>query len=138
MSRFGSFFALSPARRRLFAGALALTILARGGFIATSFQRTTSLFGRVPVVDRSDVSRSDIRWAARTASEQVPGVTCLARAVVAHTLCRRHSHPSIVYVGVERGSEEFLAHSWVESRGDIVVGDNVDLDEYETLGVVES
>jgi hypothetical protein len=41
-------------------------------------------------------------------------------------------------VGVERGSEEFLAHSWVESRGDIVVGDNVDLDEYETLGVVES
>jgi hypothetical protein len=151
MSRFRSFLALSTPRKRLFVVAFALTLLVRISLALCSFRRTGSLLarllgsgdGRSPVDDGHSMAgdghppRSEIRWAVTTAGNQIPNTTCLPRALVAHTLCRRYGHESDLYVGVDRESETFVAHSWVESHGEVVVGDEVDLDSFETLGVVD-
>ena len=138
MNRVQLFRALAPARQKLLLAALALTLAARASLAVTSFRRTVDGFGHVPDSRGRDVSRSEIRWAVTTAGNQIPGTTCLPRALVAHALCRRYGHPSHLYVGVDRESDEFAAHSWVESREDVVVGDEVDLDRYEMLGVIAS
>jgi hypothetical protein len=137
MSRLRSFLALPPSRKRLFVVALALTVLVRAGLALFSFRRTGALLDRLPASDSKRMPRAEIRWAVTVAGDQVPNTTCLPRALVAHTLCRRAGHPSNLYVGVDRESEEFVAHSWVESHGEVVVGDEVDLDSFETLGVVD-
>lgn len=135
MRHVGAFVKLSPRRRRLFLFAVLLSLLARTGLGWFGFRRTTQLFGRIPSKSR-DVDFTEIRWATTSAANQLPGTTCLPRALVAHTLCRRYGHESSIYVGVDRDAEDFAAHSWVESGGRIVVGDDVDLDRYERLGVV--
>jgi len=151
MSRLRSFLALPPSRKRLFVVALALTVLVRAGLVLFSFRRTGALLDRLPGSDGRQSAgddgqpssseghppRAEIRWAVTMAGNQVPNTTCLPRALVAHTLCRRAGHPSNLYVGVDRESEEFVAHSWVESHGEVVVGDEVDLENFETLGVVD-
>jgi len=137
MSRVRSLFALSRRRRALLVGALALTALARAGFAVTSYRRTARLFDRVPSRSSAAATPEDVRWAVRCTAAQVPGATCLVKGLVAHALCRRHGHPAELYVGVEREREGFAAHSWVESDGRVIVGDDVDLDRYEPLGVLE-
>jgi len=137
MGRLRSFLALPTPRKRLIVLALALTLFVRAGLALGSFRRTGSLLGRLPASGNRGVGHSEIRWAATIAGNQVPNTTCLPRALVAHTLCRRYGHESDLYVGVDRESETFVAHSWVESHGEVVVGDEVDLDSFETLGVVD-
>jgi hypothetical protein len=137
MSRLQSFLALPTSRKRLFVLTLALTLFVRVALALGSFRQTGSLLGRLPASRSRTVDRSEISWAVTAAGNQVLNTTCLPRALVAHTLCRRFGHESDLYVGVDRESEEFVAHSWVESHGEVVVGDEVDLDSFETLGVVD-
>lgn len=138
MTRLGAFLRLAAARQHLLVLALALTLGARLGLWVESFRPIAALFDRVPKTNASGVSTADVRWAVRVAASQVPGTGCLTKALVAQTLCRRYGHPADLYVGVEQGGSAFAAHSWVESRGEVVVGDDVDLDRYETLGVLGS
>lgn len=134
MSRVRSFLALSSSRRRQLLLAFALLAVVKTGLAVSSFRRTAATIDRIPQAS-SDVSRADVRWAVHTAGAQWES-SCLDRALVAYALCRRHGHPADLYVGVEGDGEGFGAHSWVESDGTIVVGDEVDLDRYEPLGVV--
>lgn len=135
MSRLAAFLALPARRRRLVALALALTVAARVGLATASFRRTGQAFASVPAAT-AGVSAAEIRWATTTAADQLPGTTCLPRALVAHTLCGRYGHEASVYLGVDRDAADFAAHSWVESGDEVVVGGDVDLERYETLGVV--
>lgn len=137
MTRAGRFVALPAGRRKIFVFTLVLMAVAKTAITFGSFRRVSSTFDRIPKSDERPAT-VDIRWATHAASAQVPGTNCLVRGIVAHTLCRRYGHESSLYVGVDRDSEEFAAHSWVESGGEVVVGDDVDLSRYETLGVVAS
>lgn len=136
MSRLRSFASLSVERRRLFLFTLGVLAVARVGLSLTSFRRTAHALGQLPVASGRSPPREDIRWAVETAGNQVPGATCLVRGVTAHSLCRRYGYPSRLCVGVDRTGDELLAHSWVEIDGDVLVGDDVDLDRFERLGVV--
>jgi len=137
MSRLARFLALSPRRRRLLLAALGLSVLVRLGLALTSFRRTAGLMGRLPVVSGTRAPIADIRWAVVSASRYVPGAACLTRAVVAETLCRRYGHPADLHVGVNRTNDDFTAHSWLVSGDRVVVGDDVDLDRFEPLGVLD-
>jgi hypothetical protein len=140
MSRVGSFARLSNERRALVAMAVCLTAMVRVGLAVSSFRRLADLLAYVPARvsnEHARVDRADVRWATVTAARQVPGTSCLDRALVAHTICRSCGHESAIHVGVDRESDEFTAHSWVESRECVVVGDDVDLDRFEHLGVIE-
>jgi hypothetical protein len=115
-----------------------LTILSTVGIRIVSFRYIASALDLLPSASREQTAIADIRWATVVASRHIPGTTCLVRGIVAHTLCRRYGHKSDLYVGVDRESDVFAAHSWVRSRDEVVVGDEVDLERYEVLGVVAS
>ena len=138
MNRLDAFRSLSPRRRRLIVLTAVLTVLSTVGIRVDSFKRNASIFDRIPSAPEKGITVADIRWTTVVASRYVPGTTCLVRGIVAHTLCHRYGHDADLYVGVNRESESFAAHSWVESHGEIVVGDDVNLGRYEVLGVVAS
>ncbi|WP_436926780.1 lasso peptide biosynthesis B2 protein [Halosimplex amylolyticum] len=139
MSALRSFAELSTRRRRLLLTALTVTVVGRVGLATISFRRVASLLSWVPTTNGPSPTRADIHWAVVVASRQVPGTTCLERALTAQTLCRRYGRPARLYVGVDRDPDhgEFSAHSWVESEGSVLVGDEVDLGRFEPLGVVD-
>ena len=138
MRRVESFLSITGQRRRLVVLTFGLTVFSAVGIRVFSFRRIVTFLQRIPAGPTDQVATDDIRWATVVAARYVPGTTCLVRGVVAHPLCRRYGHESDLYVGVDRESETFAAHSWVESRGEVVVGDDVDLERYETLGVIAS
>mgnify|MGYP000406888904 CR=1 FL=1 len=135
--RFRRFVDLPWRRQRLLVGTLVLSIVVRTGLRLSSFRRTATLLDLIPEATGPRPSLEDVRWATIVANWQLPSTTCLTKGLVAHTLCRRYGHPADLYVGVDRESDGFVAHSWVESGGRVVVGDDVDLDRYEPLGVLE-
>lgn len=135
MNRVRRFLRLPGRRRRLLVVALVASLLVRVGLHVGSFRTTASVVDSVPG-STTDRTLADVRWATVAAGRELPGGSCLTRGVVAHALCRRYGYQSDLYVGVDRESESFTAHSWVESDGDVVVGDEVDLDRFEPLGVL--
>jgi hypothetical protein len=118
--------------------ALVLTTFSAVGIRVSSLKRVRRFCNQIATHETATVTLDDIRWATVVAGRHVPETTCLIRGVVAHTLCQRYGHESDLYVGVDRESETFAAHSWVESHDRVVVGDEVDLGRYEVLGVVAS
>lgn len=65
-----------------------------------------------------------IAWAIAAARRVVPRATCLPQALAAEALLERNGHPVDLRIGVvktERG--RLVAHAWVESDGQVVVGD---------------
>lgn len=69
------------------------------------------------------------------ASRHMPGgVSCLARALVVQVLLGRQGSRSQLQIGVARGADgQFTAHAWVESNGQIVMGNRNDLHQYRVL-----
>ena len=64
-----------------------------------------------------------IVWAILVTSDYVPGVqTCLPRALAAHFLMVKHGYPAELRLGVAFDDQEFKAHAWVESDGEMVMG----------------
>jgi len=69
-------------------------------------------------------TKERIAWAVAVAQRVVPQATCLPQALAAEALLTRAGHPAELRIGViktERG--RLTAHAWVESGGDIVVGE---------------
>lgn len=130
------FLELSAGRRWLLTGTAFLTIGISFFIRVLSFDAVSKPIKYIPRRNRSAMAVEDIGWATDIAARLVPGTNCLTSSLVAHALCRRHGYPSQLYVGVDRTASEFGAHSWVESQGTVVVGDDVDLNRFETLGAV--
>jgi len=71
-----------------------------------------------------------IVWAIDTASRTIPRMNnCLVRAVAAEALFLRARHPCEIKLGAAKSGREFAAHAWLESDGDVVIGD-FELDRY--------
>ena len=65
-----------------------------------------------------------IVWAVSVASRYVPSATCLTQAMVTRFLLGCSGHESIVRIGVARtDTGKFQFHAWVESNGNVVIGD---------------
>jgi len=83
------------------------------------------------------VSRQKLAWAVTTASNFVPGATCLTQALALQTLLARSGHGGRVQIGVAReGTGEFVAHAWVECHGEILIGGH-NVERYAPLAVFE-
>jgi hypothetical protein len=65
---------------------------------------------------------------------RIPGHrTCLVRSMTCETLLGWHGHIPTHRLGVDPDSDDgFVAHSWLEYEGDILIGDE-DVDRYEPL-----
>ena len=86
-------------------------------------------------VDREQVFVERVAWAVGVAGRHVPwDCTCLPRALAAQVLLARGGCPARLRIGVARNAARQLqAHAWVESRGNVVVGNLEDLARYVPL-----
>ncbi len=79
-------------------------------------------------------SVQQVRRAIGIAGRYLPHATCLVIALSCQVLLKRYGHPSCLHVGVACSDGTHLEpHAWVESEGDIIVGDDGHLDEYRQL-----
>ena len=87
------------------------------------YNRVRRFFSTEQVVADSIVSPARIVRFIDAVSQYVPGATCLVRALAAETLLRRYGHHACLRIGVSKGSSQaLLAHAWVESDGQVVIG----------------
>jgi hypothetical protein len=76
-----------------------------------------------------------IAWAVELVSRYVPA-TCLSRALAAQVLLARRGYPVLLHFGAVKEGERFLAHAWLESEGQVVIGGHI-VEPYTPLGTLE-
>ncbi|MFD1633374.1 lasso peptide biosynthesis B2 protein [Haloplanus ruber] len=78
---------------------------------------------------------SRIVWAVNVTEYYLPGSrSCLVRSLAGETLLRLYGYAPTHRIGVNPHSEDgFIAHSWLEYDGDVLIGDLDDLSQYEPL-----
>jgi hypothetical protein len=129
---------LSPARRRLVIEAIMWLALVRVATAALPYRRVASLL-RLTQSEPGDVSlapsaerwpgagRPDaeaIGWAVRAVAARTSRLsTCLVQSLAGYLMLRRHTVPSVVYLGVGKDAAgEFTAHSWLRCGDHVVTG----------------
>lgn len=71
--------------------------------------------------------------AVASATLRLPGTRCLAAALAAEALLRRHGLPASLRLGIARGGAPGIeAHAWVLSGREVVAGDG-DLSRYAAV-----
>lgn len=70
----------------------------------------------------------------RRVSRYVPAASCLTQALSAQVLLGRRGQDSFLRIGVTRSAEgELKAHAWLESNGEIIIGQVKDPLKYAVL-----
>jgi|SRR5215217_5151646 len=141
MRRLRKFLRLPATKRRLLLEAALLLGGTKLGLRLFPFQTLLRFLEKLakasaglPEIDQSSAKR--IVWAVELAGQYLPWVrTCLTQALAAQFLLVRQGHPALVHIGVVREEGEgFLAHAWVESEGEVVIGGRGhELDRYVPL-----
>ncbi|MCG5062165.1 MAG: lasso peptide biosynthesis B2 protein [Limnoraphis sp. WC205] len=101
--------------------------------LVTQISQATSNPQRV-----SQVCVSKIVWAVNLSSRYMPGgVKCLARALTMQILMGQYGYSSELRIGVAKEKEgQFVAHAWVESQGQVIIGNLTDLSRFTPLSSV--
>ncbi|SRR5258706_9764451 len=95
-------------------------------------RRLLALAGRAP---RGETTPGSVGRAVASAARRLPGTRCLAAALAAEALLRRHGLPSSLRLGVAAaGAAGIEAHAWVVSGREVVAGDG-DLSRYAVVEV---
>jgi hypothetical protein len=130
MSLWRKFRRLNAEERELVAEAVALLLCVRVGLHVLTFPTLRTYLARRAA--SSPRSPAQITRAVAAAARRLPGTTCLAEALAAHTMLRRHGHAPQLKVGV-RDDGRLAAHAWVECDGEVVAGAVENLAEYVVL-----
>jgi len=143
IARLIKFRQLPVAERRLLLKAGLLLGGTKLGLWLLDFQPLQRLLSRVakaPVgLRKADkVSVEKVIWAVEMAGRYMPRArTCLTQALTAQALLARRGHPTILHIGVlTTAREEFQAHAWLESEGEVVIGSH-ELERYTPLASFE-
>jgi len=80
------------------------------------------------------MSPDQIAWAVKLSSRYIPFAKCLCQAMVVKILFTRHGYPAQLRIGVVKSDDKKLrAHAWVESQGQIVIGNGRELSLFNIL-----
>lgn len=75
-----------------------------------------------------------LAWAVQAAARRIPGASCLTQALAFQYLLTRSGETSQVHVGVVKGDTgQLKSHAWVEYQGEIMIGDNGELETYSPI-----
>jgi hypothetical protein len=142
MERLRKFLRLPAVERLLLIKAALLLEAIKLGMWLLPFRtlrRLIYLVAHVPIRPRypDHSSAERVVWAVEAASRCTPGVkTCLAQALAAQMLLARRGYPAFLHIGVVKGEQEqFQAHAWVVTEGEIVMGGS-ELARYAPLVVL--
>lgn len=128
MDRLRRFLQLSPSERCLLLEAAFLLGVIRIGLwllpIFTLHRLLTRVVGHSGARRRPGLSPHQVARAVAIASAFVPGSrTCLIQALATQALLEREGHLCNLWIGISKEvSGKFIAHAWVESEGQIVIG----------------
>jgi hypothetical protein len=143
MRRIRKFLALTSRDRRLLLQSVFLLVRIRMSFRLRSFEDLRCRLShwarpRTDAAPAPDFTQRAV-WAVTTASRKIPSTqTCLFQALALRVLLGRQNIPCTLHIGVARDeANEFKAHAWVESGGDIVIGETSDLADYTRLPPLE-
>jgi len=144
MPQLRKFFAL-PARNQLFlVKVTCLVALIRVGLWLLPFQSLRQLLSHFssPVNDAPAASAAGVRRvveAVKITSRFIPQATCLTRALSVQVLLLRRGYPADLKIGVAKNEDaEFVAHAWIESQGQIVIGGTESITYYTAFSSLES
>jgi hypothetical protein len=130
--------ALPKAERELLLRALTLLWLCRLALWLLPFPVVTRWADRSRVVPaHAETETRQLVHAIRTASRFVPYATCLVRALAGARLFTEGGQCARVVIGTRKRAEVLEAHAWLESGGQVVLGNVTDLRSYHPLGQPE-
>jgi hypothetical protein len=139
MKRIMTLLSLSPGDQfRLFSAALLLLIVpAAIGVLPFSRVRYALLRSAAlatPIVPGAP-GPTRLTWAVSVADHHLPGSrSCLVRSLASEALLRLYGHTPAHRIGVDPDADDgFMAHSWLEYEGDVLIGDVEQLSQYEAL-----
>jgi len=134
-SRLRTFLSLPAGERRLLLEAALLLEGVKLGAKLIPFRSLRRLLDLAARLRREDgLTVSEVVRAVELMSLRTPGLkTCLARALALRLMLVRRGHPATLRIGViKEPGKEFQAHAWVESGGEVVIGD-YELERYSPL-----
>ncbi len=135
MRRLRKFLSLPARRRALLVKAALLLGFVRIGLKTLPFQKMRSIVDRISETSKSakqPSSAEEVVWAVDTLGRRMPG-SCLTQALAAQVLLGRRGLPTRIHIGAVREDEEqFLAHAWLESEGEVLIGGH-ELERYTPL-----
>ncbi|WP_341526359.1 lasso peptide biosynthesis B2 protein [Nostoc sp. UHCC 0302] len=123
--------------RYLLINSFILLGLVKLGLWLLPFQTLRQLLARIsqpnPRLDQAPISK--IIWAINVSTRYMPsGAKCLARALVCQVLMTRRGYSPELRIGVAKSQEGKLeAHAWIESQGQVVIGDLKELPRFTQL-----
>lgn len=135
------FLACSRTEKQLFLQATVLLLSVRLGLVILPFRTLYGLIVRwsrptTPGLRGHPSHRDQLIKALNRASHYLPGDgICLHQALVGQLLLGRNGFESHIQIGVKKGDDgEFVAHAWLESHGEVVVGGpDAHIKEYSIL-----
>ena len=100
-----------------------------------NLRKFLAFFSRQRIFLKSDrqIGIDSIVWAVNRSSRFMPGVKCLARALTTEVLMNQYGHQPQLRIGVAKRSEKIEAHAWVESQGQVLIGQLQDLSQFKVL-----
>jgi len=64
----------------------------------------------------------------------IPGASCLTQALALQRLLARAGRGADLRIGVAKdGASGLASHAWLEREGEILIGDNGELDRYSPM-----
>lgn len=139
MKSLGKLMRLPLCDQLLLVHAALLTGLTRIGLRWLSFQTVCHLLcyqQRAPRISVSDEEKAvRLIWAVDVACRYLlDDKPCLTKALVAQRLLSRAGYRSTLQIGFRWvGDGPVTAHAWLEDRGNILIGNLHNLDEYVTV-----
>ena len=126
---------LSGVELRLLSFCLAVAWLVRAGLWILPFRLVVRAAGAPGPRNRRrpGLAAARIAWAVRLACRYVPRATCLVQALTGQAVLGWYGHASRVRIGVALQSREFEAHAWLESQGQVLLGDSQELERYRPI-----
>ena len=136
MNSIQQFRDLSPVERKLLLRTFALVAVIRVLLWTVPFR-----FARRLILTRAAVSPELMRipvkrlsWSVQASAKRIPAASCLTQALALHRILARAGHTADVWIGVAKDSSNGLAsHAWIEHEGEILIGDNGELDRYSPI-----
>lgn len=129
--------ALSFTEHGLLVEAAVLAVLVAAGLRLgrlSTLRPLLAFCARRPRVRATSATAGAVAWAVTAAARRLPGCdTCLVKALTAEVMLRRRKLPSTFRLGVRPAGGTLVAHAWVESGGDVVLGALADLASYQVL-----
>lgn len=136
-TRLREFWSLSCRRQLLLCEATVLiasskVILAVAGLDVT--ERCLDVLRRFLLSPWRDASPASVCWAVSTAASHFPGTyDCLDRALAGSVLLAANGYQHHLRLGVDTTSSEFEAHAWIESDGEVLMGNVEDFGRFREL-----